>query len=259
LDLLEIFKKMEEIMRKVILLKRSFLMAGFFLLLFSKMTCPSNLLAYEVIPVNQGGELIGTIKFKGDPPSNPSHQVVNNLDFCGSTVLEETFLVNPENRGLENVVVSFEDIQQGKKPLFSTVVIENRHCHFVPHVQAGMVGDSYEIRNLDPVLHNTHLHMEESTLMNVAMPPGGKNIKKSLLQAGIINVKCDAHKFMQGWISVRDNPYFAVTDKNGNYKISGIPPGKYKIKVWHEGLPGTEKEVTIFSDKKTELSLELNR
>jgi len=51
------------------------------------MIFPSNLLAYEVIPVNQEGELMGTIKFKGDPPSKPSHSVVNNPDFCGSTVL----------------------------------------------------------------------------------------------------------------------------------------------------------------------------
>lgn len=232
-------------------------MAGCFLILFSELTFPSNLLAYDVIPVHLGGELIGTIKFKGEPPANPSNQVVNNPDFCGSSVQEETFLVNPENRGLENVVISIEDIQHGKKPLFSSVVIENRHCHFVPHVQGAMVGDSYEIRNSDPVLHNTHLHLEGSTLMNIAMPPGGKNVKKSILQAGIINVKCDAHKFMQGWIPVMDNPYFAVTDKEGNYRISGIPPGKYKIKVWHEGLPGTEKEETIFPDKKTELSLDL--
>ena len=246
-------------MQKATVVRRSFLMAGFFSILFSELTCPSNLLAYEVISVTQGGELLGTIKFKGDPPSNPSHQVLNNPDFCGSTVQEETILVHPENRGLENIDISIEGIQRGKKPLLSTVVIENRHCHFVPHVQAGMVGDSYEIRNSDPVMHNTHLHMEDATLMNVAMPPRGRNIKKSLLQVGIINVKCDAHKFMQGWVPVLDNPYFAVTDKEGNYKISEIPPGKYKIKVWHEGLPGTEKEVTIFPDKKTELSLELNR
>ena len=232
-------------------------MAGGCLILFAGLTCPPNLLAYEVIPVNQGGELAGTIKFKGDPPSNPSHQALNNPDFCGSTVQEETFLINPGNRGLENVVISIESIQQGKKPSVSTVVIENRHCHFVPHVQAGMVGDFYEIRNSDPVLHNTHLHMEDSTLMNVAMPPSGRNIKKTLLQAGIINVKCDAHKFMQGWVPVFENPYFAVTDKEGNYKISGIPPGRYKIKIWHEGLPATGKEVTISPDKKTELSLDV--
>lgn len=233
------------------------ILACYLLVLFSEFHGPTLLYAYEVIPINQGGELIGTVRFKGSPPSNLSQPVANNPDFCGSTVQEETFLVNPENRGLKNVVISIEDIQRGKPPLISNVIIENSHCHFVSHVQAGMVGDSYEIRNLDPVLHNTHLHFEEATLLNVAMPPGGRNIKKPLLQSGIINAKCDAHKFMQGWIAVLENPYFAVTDKEGNYKISGVPPGKYKIKIWHERIPGTEKEVTIFPNKKTELSLDL--
>jgi len=246
-------------MKKTKMLKIGLLMVGFFWVSFSEMTFPSNIFAYEVISVNQGGELVGTIKFKGDPPVNPTHQVLNNPDFCGSTVQDETFMVNPENKGLENVVIRIDEIQSGKKPLSTTLVIENRHCHFVPHVQGAMVGDSYEIRNSDPVLHNTHLHMEETTLMNVAMPPGGKNIKKSLLQPGIVNVKCDAHKFMQGWVFVADNPYFAITDKEGNFKISGIPAGKYKIKIWHEGLAETEKEVTIYPDKKSQLSLELKQ
>jgi hypothetical protein len=119
------------------------------------------------------------------------------------------------------------------------------------------VGNSYEIRNSDSVLHNTHLHMEGISLLNIAMPAGGKNIKKTISQKGIISTRCDAHKFMQGWVYVTENPYFAVTDKEGNYRISDIPPGKYKIKVWHEGLSAKEKEITIFPDKKTELSVDL--
>jgi plastocyanin len=217
----------------------------------------SNLFAYEVVPITQGGELFGTIQFKGEPPSTPFHRVSNNPEFCGSTVEEETYLVNPKNQGLANVVISIENIQRGKKSVLSDLVIENRHCHFVPHVQAGMVGNSYEIRNLDPVLHNTHIYMEDISLLNVAMPSDGKNIRRSFTQKGLVKVKCDAHKFMQGWVVVTDNPYSAVTDSEGNYRISGIPPGKYKIKVWHEGLPGKEKEVTIFPEKKTELSLDL--
>ncbi|MBI3605195.1 MAG: hypothetical protein HY202_04110, partial [Nitrospirae bacterium] len=218
---------------------------------FSESGSLSNLLAYDVVPVTQGGELAGTIKFKGNPPSNQSHQVVNNSEFCGSTVEEETYLITRDNKGLGNVVISIEDISRGKKPLSADIIIENRHCRFVPHVQTGMVGNSYEIRNSDPVLHNTHLHMEGVSILNIAMPAGGKNIKKAISQKGVISTRCDAHKFMQGWIYVTENPYVAVTNKEGNYRISDIPPGKYKIKVWHEGLPAKEKEITIFPDKKT--------
>ncbi|MBI1822931.1 MAG: hypothetical protein HY200_03110 [Nitrospirae bacterium] len=244
-------------MWNVKVLRKKFLLAGFILMLFSQVFYSSRLHAYEVIPVKHGGELFGTIKYKGDPPANLSNPVANNSEFCGSTVQDETYLINTENRGIENVVISFENIQQGKKPIFSTIVIENRNCHFVPHVQGAMVGDSYEIRNSDPILHNTHLHMEEQTILNVAMPAGGRNIKKPLTKAGIIHAKCDAHKFMQGWISIMDNPYFAVTDKEGKYDISNIPSGKYKVKIWHEGLLAQEEEITVLPDKKTNLSVNL--
>jgi plastocyanin len=218
----------------------------------------ARVMAYEVAPVDGGGELFGTIKIKGDPPENKAHTVVNNADFCGNTVQEETYQVNSTNQGLKNVVIHIEGIQKGKKETTSIVIIENKKCHFTPHVMTGMIGNSYEIRNSDPVLHNTHLYMEDISLLNVAMPSGGKNIRRSFTQTGLVKAKCDAHKFMQGWVVVTDNPYSAVTDEEGNYRISEIPPGKYRIKVWHEGVPGKEREVTILTGKKTELSLNLD-
>jgi len=234
----------------------SALIIGMFLLLFFYAIGPSPLLAYEVVSVTQGGELLGSIKYKGEAPVNQSHPVNNNPDFCGSTVQEETFIVNPDNKGLENVVISIQGVQSGMKPPSPTLVIENRHCHFVPHLQAAMVGDSYEIRNADPVLHNTHLHLEETTLMNVAMPPGGKNIKKTLSQAGVVNVRCDAHKFMHGWLLVFDNPYFAVTDKDGNFEIKNVPAGHYTLKTWSEdGKPATQSVDVAASGATVELTV----
>lgn len=235
------------------------LLAVFFLIMFSGVINPRLLFAYEVVSVKRRGELVGKVKFDGEIPSNPSHPDLINADFCGSIVQEETFLVNQTNRGLKNVVIVIENVRRGKPPAFDSIVIENKKCRFVPHVQATTVGDSYEIRTLDPILHNIHLSMETLTLLNVAMPPGGKAIRKPISQAGLIKVKCDTHKFMQGWVFVADSPYFAVTDKNGNYSIKDIPIGDYRVKIWHEGLPGKEERVTILPNETTRLSLDLTR
>jgi plastocyanin len=219
---------------------------------------PLQIFAYEVISVENGGVLEGTIKFKGEVPVNHSHMVVNNPDFCGASVLDETYLVDPTHHGIKNVVISIEGITRGKKESTSTIMIENKKCHFAPHMMTGMAGDSYEIRNEDPVLHNTHLYVEETSILNVAMPSGGKNIRRSIGQPAIIKVKCDAHKFMLGWVFVSDSPYLAITNDEGSYQISEIPEGTYKVRIWHEGFPSKEKEVTILKGKKTELSLDLN-
>jgi hypothetical protein len=230
-----------------------------FLVLFIGFGFYSPLYAYEVISVDHGGELYGTISFKGQPPANFSHEVEKDAAICGLYVQEETYIVNSGNQGLQNVVVTIEGIIQGKTPLSSISMIENRNCHFVPHVQAGMTGQFYEVRNLDPIMHNTHLKMEKFTLLNIIMPALGKKlIKKNIPESGLIKILCDAHKFMHGWFIATENPYFAVTDHDGNYKISDIPPGKYKIKVWHEALPPQEKEMVIPPQKKVNLSLELS-
>lgn len=216
------------------------------------------LYAYTEIPVEEGGELAGTVSFKGEAPANPANKVRLNPEYCGNTVYDETYIVNPQNKGLKNAVISVEGIEKGKKQDGQMVILQNDKCHFVPHVQAGMVGAFYEIQNLDPVLHNNHFRINDKTILNVAMPPNGKNIKKQMSEAGIIKVNCDAHKFMKGKIFVGENPYFAVTDKEGRYKISSIPPGKYRVKIWHEALLPQEKEIVILPHKKADLSVEIS-
>lgn len=232
-----------------------FLMIGLSLALFFGKTPAA--VAYEEITVEKGGELSGTIKLKGEAPGLRPHKVTHNSEFCGSTVDDETYLINSANKGLQNVVVSFEEIARGKKHDPGTIVLENTRCRFVPHILAGMEGDSYEIKNSDPVLHNTHLRFNGATILNVAMPAGGRNIKKPLTNAGLINAKCDAHTFMTATILVAKNPYFAITDKDGAYKIADIPAGRYKVKIWHEDMPVKEKEVTIKPNENVNLSMEL--
>ncbi len=232
---------------------------GIALLLFAFISVPAAVTqAYEGGVVAKGGELAGSIKAKGEAPQNEVHKVMHNSEYCGDSISEDTYLVNPGNNGLQNVVISLEGITKGKKHDPATLILENLKCRFVPHILAGMAGDSYEIRNGDPVLHNTHLRFEGTTILNVAMPENGKNIKKPLTQTGMILAKCDAHPFMNGAIWVFDHPYFAVTDKNGEFKISDIPPGTYKVKIWHQGSLVKEKEVTITPGGKTNLSADLS-
>lgn len=221
-------------------------------------SCASPLFAYEVISVEKGGELSGTITFKGEPPANPPIKVIVNPEYCGDTVYDETYRVNPQNKGLENVVISIEGIEKGKKPNEQPVILETLKCRFVPHVQAGLVGSSYEVQNMDSVPHVYRLWQNGQTILNVAIPPHGRNIKKTMSETGILTEGCTLHPFMKGAIFVAPNPYFSVTDKDGNFRISDIPPGKYRVKIWHEALPPQEKEIAIFPQKRVNLSVELS-
>ncbi|MBI3593593.1 MAG: carboxypeptidase-like regulatory domain-containing protein [Nitrospirae bacterium] len=216
---------------------------------------------YEVNISDVSGELTGVIQFKGELSSNSRLKVNRNMEYCGATVEDESLIVNPESHGIKNVVVSLENVAFGKRHDPATIVVDNSKCRFVPRIQIAMVGDAYELKNSDPIIHNTmfHLNQDGFTLLSVALPPSVNSIKRPLIKnEGVINVKCNAHSFMRANILVFSHPYFAMTDENGNFDISNIPPGKYKIKIWHEAFSDQEREVTVVSNQKTTFSLSLS-
>jgi hypothetical protein len=214
--------------------------------------------AYEIILVQDGGELSGTISLKGQATLLVPLKVNKNPEYCGITVQDESLIINPENKGIQNVVVSLEEITKGKKHDQIDLSLDNSKCHFVPRILTAMVGDSYLLRNSDPIVHNTNLQFENSSILSVILEPNGKIIRKPLSgKEGIIYGKCNVHKFMRTTILVFNHPYFAITDQNGQFKISDISPGEYKVKIWHETLPVQENKIKIEPRHQTNISLEM--
>jgi len=102
-----------------------------------------------------------------------------------------------------------------------------------------MQGSATRVRNSDPVLHNTHGFWDgKVTAFNLALPTRGQEIPiaRYLKRRGVIEIRCDAHTHMRAWMVVHDSPYFAVADEQGNFRIDGIPPGKYNVIMWHPGF-----------------------
>ena len=200
--------------------------------------------AYEVAPVPDGGSLTGSVRFAGAPPRLDPLPVRKNQDVCGQSVPNEALVLGSE-RGVRGGVVLIEGVPRGKNAE-GELVLDNTHCLFVPHVAAVMAGAAARIRNSDPVLHNAHGILGGKTIFNSALSTKGRvaDITAKLKQPGIVRVLCDAHTHMSAWIVAHDSPYFAVTDERGMFKIDGIPPGRYRVTLWHEGFApkGVDKD-----------------
>lgn len=192
--------------------------------------------AYEVVPVPEPGILAGVVKFAGTPLKLASLPVNKNRDVCGDSKESEALVVGPA-RGVRGSVILLEGVARGKKPA-GEAVLDNARCVFVAHVTAVMAGERARVKNSDAILHNTHGFLGKPTVFNLALPNRDQmiDITKRLTRPGVIRVVCDAHPHMTAWMIVHDSPYYAVTDERGAFRIDGIPPGSYKVTMWHEGF-----------------------
>ena len=200
--------------------------------------------AYEEIAVKDGGTLTGVVRFTGTAPKLDPIAVNKNRDVCGEQKPSEALVVGPD-RGVKGSVILLEGVTKGKKAT-GDVIVDNNKCLFIGHVTAAGPGDRVRVKNSDPILHNTHGKLGKPTVFNLALPNKDQMVEvtKRLTKPGVVRVLCDAHPHMMAWMVVHDSPYYAVTDDKGAFKIDGVPPGTYKVTLWHEGFraKGVDKD-----------------
>ncbi|MCH8055009.1 MAG: carboxypeptidase-like regulatory domain-containing protein [Deltaproteobacteria bacterium] len=220
--------------------KRLVLWLGFFLLLLS----PSLAGGYDEIVVSKGGSISGFVKLQGNIPKLPPLEILKSKEAC-KNVPNESLVVGPD-RGLRYAVVTLEGITRGK-PVEREAVheLDNLKCRFVPHVQVASVGQFLIIKNNDPILHTAHAFFQDGQpQFNVGLFPG-KVSRKPLVSQGVVKILCEVHPWMISYVVVTEHAYHAVTDFYGEYEIRDVPPGTYRLKVWHESLGTEEKRVEV--------------
>jgi hypothetical protein len=216
---------------------------------------PVTLFAQEAAPSRGMGKIVGKVRLGGSFKKPPALKVYKNRDFCGAEVPNESLAVGPGG-ALQNVVVTIPRARVEKKvsPLRS-LVLDNKNCAFVPHVQVATVGSEVLLLNSDPILHDVHARIGPETLFNVGLPTW-RQVKKQLTRTGIIRIECDVlHTWMSAYIVVTASPYFAVTDAEGEFVIDGVLPGSYEIQVWHEKLGRQSRRLTVTGDSLLRIDL----
>jgi plastocyanin len=136
--------------------------------------------------------------------------------------------------------------------------MNQQHEAFVPHVLGVAVGTTVDFPNGDPVLHNV-LSTSPAKRFDLGMYDQGETRSVLFDSPGVVLVRCNVHPRMTGYIVVHSNPYVAVTDAHGSYTISGVPPGSYKARIWHEALSGRTVPVVVYDGQVTPLDFALAR
>jgi plastocyanin len=202
-------------------------------------------------------QVAGTVKLDGKAPEMAKIDM-SAVPACAQQhkdpVTQETVLTGADN-GLANVVVSIKKEEGMDLPppaAAEPAVLDQKGCQYSPHVLAVSVGQAILVKNSDTFLHNVHSLPEKNPGENKAQPTvdaNGAKLKPTT-DPEYFRVKCDVHPWMGAWVAVLDNPYFAVTDKDGKFALpKGLADGDYTLHVWHEKLGEQDVKITVKDGK----------
>lgn len=137
-------------------------------------------------------------------------------------------------------------------------VIDQRRIAFRPHITVVLQGTTVDFLNSDPVAHNVYwpaISGDKKLRYNLGTWPQGQTRSFKFDNVGVVPLLCIAHPEMSGYLIVSPTPYYAITDKDGNYKIDNIPDGDYTVVVWHEGAKNLSKAVKVAGDTKADFTV----
>ena len=213
--------------------------------------------AYDAIAVTDGGTLSGTVKFDGTPPAPAKINVSKDPEVCGKDKVNPELLVAADG-GIANVVVAVKASKGKKLDMPATnPVFDQKTCEFHPHVLAFPAGSTVDVTNSDGILHNIHTTSTVNPSQNQAQPKFKPKIQIKVEKPETIAIKCDVHGWMSAYWDVTDQPYVAVTDDSGNFKIADIPPGDYDVEVWQEKLGKKTEKVSVKAKEETKVDWKL--
>jgi plastocyanin len=235
---------------------RSKIVCGFFFLAGSFLY-PSAGNAYEVIPVVDGGSIVGRVKFSGTVAPPHKVEISKDQDVCGKTEKIDESLLIGKDHGLQNVLVSIRDIQKGKGFADSAPTLDQRDCRYSPHLVLVPVGKPLTILNSDGILHSVHTHSVKNPAFNRAQSKFKKEMQETFFQPETIKLTCDVHSWMSGWIIAQEHPYFAISGGDGSFELVDIPPGEYVISFWHETLGAKKTAVLVEAGKQSVVQFEM--
>lgn len=188
-----------------------------------------------------------TVKWGGAKPT-PVPVSISGDAFCvdknPTPVMREGTLVGDDGTMPHAFVWAIDGPHKGMTgfPEPKAFVLDQKGCMYVPHVFGLRAGQTFTVKNSDGTTHNVHSHPKVNKDFNVAQSKDAQNEFSFTQKERAIPFNCDIHSWMGAVAFVLDHPFFGTTDNAGTVTISGLPAGKYKLKVWHESFTTDRKE-----------------
>ena len=198
---------------------------------------------------SKAATVTGRVTIEGTVPPNPPIKMGAD-PYCAQQnpngAAFENFVVN--NGGLENVFVYVKDtfgdyhFDVPSEP----VKLDQKGCHYTPHVLGVQVGQKLAVSNSDDTMHNIHAAGSANGEWTKSEAIKGITEDKIFTTREVmVPFKCDVHNWMHAYVGVLEHPYFAVTRDGGKFELKNLPAGTYTVEAWHEKLGTLTQSVTL--------------
>ncbi|MEK9629150.1 MAG: carboxypeptidase regulatory-like domain-containing protein [Nitrospinota bacterium] len=226
---------------------------------------------YKVVTVDNGGTLKGRVTLTGKVPKARSFHLVHapNIEFCsrisdgkGHRLLFD-FTVS-KNRGLKDTIIALTNVKKGKPFPQKMQTFHINRCRANNYIIGIKNSENFLIENTDPIQHEIatyevrNIYSDQTT--NRPVIPKSSQVRSAFVRADAteFTIKCNLHPFLQTHGFLVENPYYAVTDANGEFSIENIPPGTYEVVAWHPYIPQKTGTVTITPQGMSQIDFEFN-
>ena len=211
------------------------------------------------------GTITALVTFEGQPPA-PEMITLTGDPKCvsenGGPQRADERIVVGENQSLQNVFVYVKDgLGSFGFPIPSEpVVLDQDKCRYTPRVLGVRVGQTLQVHNGDPLLHNVRSNGVINQAFNKSTPLEGVSFNHTFSTKEVmVPFKCDVHGWMSAYVGVLDHPYFGTTAQDGRVTLGNLPPGTYTIEAWHETLGTRTQQVTIAAKESKDVSFSFAR
>jgi len=176
-----------------------------------------------------GGEVSGTI----DLPRRPAQGV--DVDLYSKYDTPPPSSLQKDAGKLDGVVFLRSQASESIPAALPVPVMDQKNAHFVPRIVVVPAGGRVRFLNSDPMFHNV-FSLSPIKKFDLGRYPRGNSKFVTFDHPGVVQVFCDIHAEMIGFVVVVDGLHYAVLDGDGHYRISDVPPGNYDVAVWAEGM-----------------------
>ena len=185
--------------------------------------------------------LKGRFTFAGTPGEKKALVVDKDMAVCskdGMKLFDQSLRVDEATKGLADVVLFVRKASRVKNPVpADQLLFDQKNCEFLSPVFAARVGQPVDVRNSDPIGHNTNV---SGTSFNQLIPAGESTVYTPTAETGMpVSVTCNIHPWMKAYAVFRKDGYVAVSAADGSFTMADLPAGEpLEFQVWHARSAG---------------------